>query len=61
MDTIATSDLRAFEATHKYLETRYPQILETIAESVRRRVEGGAEPGRKEFATDFAARKSAAA
>jgi len=64
LDTIATSDLRDFEVElYKHLETRYPQILKTIAEKkvfddeLKASLNGAV----KEFATDFAARKSAAA
>jgi len=64
LDTIATSDLRDFEVElYKHLETRHPQILKTIAEkkvfddALKASLNGAV----KEFATDFAARKSAAA
>jgi F-type H+/Na+-transporting ATPase subunit alpha len=64
LDNIATSNLRAFEIElYKYLETRHPQILKTIAEkkqfddALKAALNGAV----KEFATDFAARKSAAA
>jgi F-type H+-transporting ATPase subunit alpha len=64
LDTIATSDLRAFEVElYKHLENRYPQILKTIAEKkvfddeLKASLNGAV----KEFAADFAARKSAAA
>jgi F-type H+/Na+-transporting ATPase subunit alpha len=64
MDTIATSHLRAFETElYKYLETRHPQILKTIAEKkiLDDQLKAALNAAVKEFAADFAARKSAAA
>ena len=64
MDTIATSNLRAFESElYKFLETRHPQILKTIAEKkiLDDQLKASLNAAVKEFAADFAARKSAAA
>jgi F-type H+-transporting ATPase subunit alpha len=64
LDKIAVSDARAFETElYKFIETRHPKLFGTIAEKkqlddqLKAELDGAV----KEFATDFAARKAAAA
>jgi F-type H+-transporting ATPase subunit alpha len=64
MDEIPVSEVRAFEVElYKFIESRHPQLFGGIAEKrqlddeLRNQLDGAV----KEFATDFAARKAAAA
>jgi F-type H+-transporting ATPase subunit alpha len=64
LDAIAVSDLRAFESElYKFIETRHPQVFRDIAEKKQLddQIKGALTQAVKEFAGDFAARKSAAA
>ena len=64
LDNVAIADVRAFEIEmFKFLETRYPQILKDIAEKKQLddQLKAALAQAVKEFAGDFAARKSAAA
>jgi len=64
LDAIAVPDLRVFEAElYRHLETRTPELLRGIAE--KKQLDDQLKPALnaavKEFATEFAARKAAAA
>jgi F-type H+-transporting ATPase subunit alpha len=64
LDAVAIGDLRAFEnELYIYLETRAPGILTGIAEKKQLddELKGAMQAAIKEFAAEFAARKSAAA
>ncbi len=64
LDNIAVSDLRAFEAElNSYLDSRAPEVLSGIREKKQLddQVKAALNAAVKAFATDFAARKSAAA
>jgi F-type H+-transporting ATPase subunit alpha len=64
LDNIAVSDIRAFEAElNSYLDSRAPEVLKGIAEKKQLddQVKAALNEAVKAFATDFAARKSAAA
>src|SRR5689334_22430194 len=64
LDAIPLADLRAFETElYRYLESRHPQMLRNIAEKKQLddELKGALNSAVKEFATDFAARKAAAA
>ena len=64
LDTIAVSDIRAFESElFSYLDGRAPEVLKGIAEKKQLddQVKAALNSAIKAFATDFAARKSAAA
>jgi len=64
LDNVALLDVRAFEAElYKFIETRHPQVFKDIAtkkildDPTKAALDGAV----KQFATDFAAKKSAAA
>src|SRR5665213_878298 len=64
LDAVALPDLRAFETElYAFLETRYPQVLKGIAEKKQLDddLKAALDSAVKEFSTDFAARKAAAA
>jgi F-type H+-transporting ATPase subunit alpha len=64
LDAVALPDLRTFEVDlYKYIETRYPAVFRDIAEkkAMDDQLKGLLDKAVKEFAGDFAARKSAAA
>jgi len=64
LDAVAIPELRAFETElYQYLETRSPQILRDVAEKKQLddQLKAALNQAVKEFAGDFAARKSAAA
>jgi F-type H+-transporting ATPase subunit alpha len=64
LDNIALGDIRAFEAEmYGYLESRAPQILTGIAQKKQLddELKAALNSAIKEFATEFAARKAAAA
>jgi F-type H+-transporting ATPase subunit alpha len=64
LDNIAVADLRAFETElYKFIETRHPQLFKTLAEKKQLddQLKAGLNEAVKEFATEFAARKAAAA
>jgi F-type H+-transporting ATPase subunit alpha len=64
LDAIAVPDLRAFETElYAYIETRHPQVFPAIAEqkTLDDALKASLNRVVKEFATDFAARKAAAA
>ncbi|HYM23536.1 MAG TPA: F0F1 ATP synthase subunit alpha [Vicinamibacterales bacterium] len=64
LDKIAVSEARAFETElYKFIETRYAQLFGAIAKEkqLSDQLKGQLDAAVKEFATDFAARKAAAA
>jgi F-type H+-transporting ATPase subunit alpha len=64
LDPIAVSDLRAFETElYSFLEARHPDVLRNIAEKKQLddTLKASLTEAVKQFATDFAARKAAAA
>jgi F-type H+-transporting ATPase subunit alpha len=64
LDKVAVSDARAFETElYKFIETRHPKLFGSIAEKKQLddQLKGELDSAVKEFATDFAARKAAAA
>jgi F-type H+-transporting ATPase subunit alpha len=64
LDNIPVGDIRAFELElHSYLESRAPEVLRGIAEKkvLDDEIKGKMNATIKEFATEFAARKAAAA
>ena len=64
LDAVAIKDLRAFESElYRFLETRYPDVLTGIVEKKQLddQLKAALTTAVKEFAGDFAARKSAAA
>jgi F-type H+/Na+-transporting ATPase subunit alpha len=64
LDNIALGDLRNFETDlYQFIETRYPQVFRDIAEKKQLddQLKGVLTQAVKEFASDFAARKAAAA
>jgi F-type H+-transporting ATPase subunit alpha len=64
LDAIPVADLRAFEIElYGYLETRHPQLFGTIAEKKQLddAIKASLNEAVKQFASDFAARKAAAA
>src|SRR5439155_19268401 len=64
LDNIAVSEAQAFETElYKYIETRAPQVFSGIADKKQLddQLKGALNAAVKEFATDFAARKAAAA
>ncbi|MGE3176739.1 MAG: F0F1 ATP synthase subunit alpha, partial [Vicinamibacterales bacterium] len=64
LDNVAIPDVRTFETElFKFLETRHPQVLKDIAEKKQLddQLKAALNAAVKEFAGDFAARKSAAA
>src|SRR5205809_7818280 len=64
LDNIAVSDVRAFETElYRYIESRYPQLFGGIAErkQLDDELKSTLDRAAKEFASDFAARKAAAA
>jgi F-type H+-transporting ATPase subunit alpha len=64
LDSIPVSELRAFETElYKFIENRYPQLFRGIAEKKQLddELKKALTDAVKEFATDFAARRSAAA
>jgi F-type H+-transporting ATPase subunit alpha len=64
LDAIAISDLRAFETElYSFLEARHSAVLKGIAEKKQLddALKGSLNDAVKQFATDFAARKAAAA
>jgi F-type H+-transporting ATPase subunit alpha len=64
LDAVAVPDLRVYEIElYKFLETRYPNIFRDIAEKKQLddKLKGALDGAVKEFSTDFAARKAAAA
>jgi F-type H+-transporting ATPase subunit alpha len=64
LDNIEIADIRAFETElYDFLEVRHPQILRTIAEKKQLddELKASLNQGIKGFATEFAARRSAAA
>ncbi len=64
LDNIPVSAVRAFESElYKYIETRYPNVFSGIVEKKQLddQLKGALDTAVKEFATDFAARKAAAA
>jgi F-type H+/Na+-transporting ATPase subunit alpha len=64
LDPIPLSDLRAFEnELYAYLETRHPQLFGSIAEKkiLDDAIKASLNEAVKQFASDFAARKAAAA
>ena len=64
LDNIAVADVRAFETElYRYIESRYPQLFGAIAErkQLDNELKSALDRASKEFASDFAARKAAAA
>jgi len=64
LDAIPISEIRSFETElYSYLDARHPQILKGIAtkKQLDDELKGALNAAVKEFATDFAARKAAAA
>jgi F-type H+-transporting ATPase subunit alpha len=64
LDSIAVSDVRVFETElYGFLETRHPEILRGIAEKKQLddQLKGALHAAVKQFASDFASRKAAAA
>jgi F-type H+-transporting ATPase subunit alpha len=64
LDTIALGELREFEiGLYRHIESRYPQLFRGIAEKKQLddELKAALTSAVKEFATDFAARKAAAA
>ena len=64
LDTIAVSEVRAFEIElYKYIETRHPDLFTSIAQKkvLDDEIKGKLNAAVKAFAGDFTARKSAAA
>jgi F-type H+/Na+-transporting ATPase subunit alpha len=64
LDTVPVSELRAFETgLYKFLESRHPGILRTIAEKKQLddQLKASLDAAIKEYAGDFAARKASAA
>src|SRR6478672_1087676 len=64
LDAVPVSELRAFETElYSFLDARHPQILKGIAtkKQLDDELKGALNAAVKEFATDFAARKAAAA
>jgi F-type H+-transporting ATPase subunit alpha len=64
LDTIPLSEVRAFEIElYKFIESRYPQLFGGIVEKrqLDDQLKGQLTAAVKEFTTDFAARKAAAA
>jgi F-type H+-transporting ATPase subunit alpha len=64
LDTIAVGDIRTFESElYAYLESRSPEVLRSIAEKKQLddQIKASLNAAVKAFATEFAARKSAAA
>jgi F-type H+-transporting ATPase subunit alpha len=64
LDAIAVSEVRAFETElYKFLDTRSPEVVRGMAEKKQldSELKGKLDAAVKEFATDFAARKAAAA
>jgi F-type H+-transporting ATPase subunit alpha len=64
LDPIPVSDLRAFETElYAYIETRHPQLFSSIAEKKQLddAIKASLTEAVKQFASDFAARKAAAA
>jgi F-type H+-transporting ATPase subunit alpha len=64
LDNVAVSEVRAFETDlYQYLETRHPEILKSIAtkKALDDEIKAALNAAVKAFASDFSARKSAAA
>jgi F-type H+-transporting ATPase subunit alpha len=64
LDTIAVSELRAFETgLYRYIESRQPQLFGGIAEKkeLDDQLKSALKTAVTEFAADFAARKASAA
>jgi F-type H+-transporting ATPase subunit alpha len=64
LDNVALADVRAFETElYRFMESRHPTVLRGIAEKKQLddQLRASVDAAVKEFATDFAARKSAAA
>jgi F-type H+-transporting ATPase subunit alpha len=64
LDTIATSDVRAFETgLYQHIDSRHPEVFRGIAEKKQLddQLKGALKSSVEEFARDFAARKAAAA
>jgi F-type H+-transporting ATPase subunit alpha len=64
LDHVPVSELRSFETElYTYMETRHPQVLRDIAtkKQLDDQLKGALDAAVKEFATEFAARKAAAA
>jgi F-type H+-transporting ATPase subunit alpha len=64
LDNVALGDVRAFETElYRFIESRHPTVFRGIAEKKQLddQLKASLDAAVKEFATDFAARKSAAA
>jgi F-type H+/Na+-transporting ATPase subunit alpha len=64
LDKVPVSEVRAFEIElYRFVETRYPRLFTDIADTKQLddRLKAALDEAVKEFATDFAARKAAAA
>jgi F-type H+-transporting ATPase subunit alpha len=64
LDTIAVPEVGPFEIElYKFIDTRYPEVFTGIADKKQLddQLKGALDKAVKEFATDFAARKAAAA
>ena len=64
LDNVALTDVRAFEVElYKFIESRHPQVFKDIATKkiLDDQTKAALDAAVKQFATDFAAKKAAAA